>query len=63
MADDWRTEYYTLIDDCEKREKRLSAWDVDFLISIRSRLDYKKPLTPKQTECLEGIWERATKNG
>ena len=63
MADDWRTEYYTLIDDCEKREKRLSAWDVDFLVSIRARLDDKKPLTPKQTECLEGIWERATKNG
>ena len=58
---DWRDEYVTLIDDCEKRERKLSAWDVDFLVSIRARLDDKKPLTVRQIECLEGIWERATK--
>ena len=60
---DWRDEYVTLIDDCEKRERKLSAWDVDFLASIRARLDDKKPLTAKQIECLDGIWERATKHG
>lgn len=60
---DWRDEYYVLIADCRKRERHLSAWDADFLDSIESRLDDKKPLTPKQIECLEGIWERATKNG
>ena len=53
----------TMIADCEKRESKLSAWDVDFLSSIKDRLIDKKPLTPKQTDCLEQIWERATKNG
>ncbi len=60
---DWRDEYRTLIEDCRKREQKLSAWDADFLDSISSRLDDNKPLTPKQIECLDGIWERATKNG
>ena len=60
---DWREEYLTMIKDCEKRERRLSAWDVDFLESIKGRLDANKPLTPKQIECLDGIWERATANG
>ena len=60
---DWRAEYYVLIGDCRKRERALSSWDVDFLDSIESRLDDKKPLSQKQIECLEGIWERATAKG
>jgi len=60
---DWTEEYLTLIDDCEKRERKLSSWDVDFLTSVKDRLIDKKPLTPKQIECLDEIWERATKNG
>jgi hypothetical protein len=62
-AGDWTDEYLTLIEDCEKRESKLSSWDVDFLASVKDRLIDKKPLTPKQIECLDGIWERATKNG
>lgn len=62
-AGDWTEEYLTLIEDCEKRESKLSSWDVDFLASVKDRLIDKKPLTPKQIECLDGIWERATKNG
>ena len=61
MPADWTEEYMVLIADCEKRERKLSAWDVDFLSSIKDRLIDKKPLTPKQIECLDGIWERATK--
>ena len=63
MSDDWTTEYRTLIEDCRQRERNLSAWDADFLDSIEGRLDVKKPLTPKQIECLDGIWERATAKG
>lgn len=63
MSGDWRDEYRTMIADCRKRERMLSAWDADFLDSIESRLDDKKPLTAKQIECLEGIWERATAKG
>jgi hypothetical protein len=62
-AGDWTEEYLTLIEDCEKRESKLSSWDVDFIASVKDRLIDKKPLTPKQIECLDGIWERATKNG
>lgn len=60
---DWRDEYYQLIDDCEARDSKLSAWDVDFLASIRKRLDGNGTLTPKQTEKLDEIWEKVTKNG
>jgi len=60
---DWTDEYITLIDDCEKRERKLSAWDVDFLASIRERLEEKRPLSLKQSNILDAIWERATKNG
>lgn len=34
MTTDWTSEYITLIDDCEARDKYLSAWDSDFLVSI-----------------------------
>ena len=60
---DWTSEYTQLIDDCEARDSKLSAWDADFLVSIRERLGRKQPLTPKQTAVLDDIWERATKNG
>lgn len=60
---DWTDEYITLIDDCEKRDSKLSAWDADFLVSIRERLEQKRPLSPKQSNILDDIWERATKNG
>lgn len=60
---DWRDEYYVLIGDCRRRERALSAWDADFLDSIESRLDDRKPLSRKQIECLEAIWERATAKG
>lgn len=63
MAGDWTEEFLVQIEDCEKRERKLSAWDVDFLESIKNRLIDKKPLTQKQVDCLDGIWERATKNG
>ena len=60
---DWTDEYITLIDDCEKRDSKLSAWDADFLSSIRERLEQKRPLSPKQSNILDDIWERVTKHG
>ena len=49
-----------LIEDCEKRESKLSDWDRLFLDSIRAQLEKDKPLTERQTAALEGIWERIT---
>ena len=60
---DWRDEYRTLIEDCRKRERKLSAWDADFLDSISERLDESRTLSPKQLEKLDEIWEKATANG
>jgi hypothetical protein len=60
---DWTEEYITLIDDCEKRDSKLSAWDADFLVSIRERLEAKRPLSQKQINVLDEIWEKATRNG
>lgn len=59
----WTDEYITMIEDCEKRESRLTEWESGFLDSIRNRLENERPLTGKQTETLEKIWERATAKG
>lgn len=60
---DWTTEYVQLIEDCEKREERLSDWDRTFLDSIKHQLAGGRALSTKQTEKLDEIWERATARG
>lgn len=62
-APDWTSEYMQQIEDCEARESRLTAWDVNFLESIKSQLGRDKPLSTKQIDVLDSIWERATKKG
>jgi hypothetical protein len=59
----WADEYLTMIDDCEKRESRLTEWETGFIDSIRNRLERELPLSAKQTETLDKIWERATARG
>jgi len=59
----WVDEYMTMVNDCEKRESRLTEWEQEFIDSIRHWLEDERPLTPKQTETLERIWDKATKNG
>jgi len=56
-------EYLTMVKDCEKRESRLTEWEQGFVDSIRHRLERKQPLSAKQTETLDKIWERATARG
>lgn len=53
-------EHLTLIEDCEKRESKLSDWERGFVDSVRSQLEKDRPLTERQTETLETIWERVT---
>ena len=60
---DWTSEYLTLIEDCEKRESRLSDWDRGFLESIGSQIARGARPTPKQVDKLDEIWERATARG
>lgn len=59
----WADVYTQLIDDCEARDRDLSAWEADFLSSIRDQLDENRPLTQKQIDILDGIWEKVTKSG
>jgi len=59
----WVDEYITLVEDCEKRESKLTEWEAGFIDSIRHQLQNAKPLSPKQTETLDKIWERVTARG
>jgi len=59
----WIDEYMTLVEDCEKRESRLTEWEGSFIDSIRNRLEQELPLSLKQIETLDAIWERVTANG
>jgi len=59
----WSDVYMTLIADCEKCESQLTEWEVGFIDSIRYRLEKELPLSAKQTETLDKIWDRVTSRG
>ena len=60
---DWTSEYLTLLDDCEKREERLSDWERGFVDSLRQQIAQGRRPTAKQVEMLDATWERATARG
>ena len=53
-------EHRTMVEDCEKRESRLSDWERGFIDSISDSLSEGRTLTPRQAETLDAIWERVT---
>lgn len=53
-------EHATMIEDCEKRESKLSDWERSFIDSISMQLAKGHSLTAKQAEMLDTIWERVT---
>lgn len=59
----WADEYITLLDDCEKREDRLTDWERGFIDSLRKQIESDRRPSPKQIDTLDNIWERATKRG
>lgn len=61
--ENWVDEYLRMVDDCEKRESRMTDWEVGFVDSIRNQLENSKVLTEKQSEKLDKIWDRVTKEG
>ena len=63
MMATWVDEYLTLVEDCEKRESRMTEWEAGFVDSIRHQLEKEQPLSAKQTETLDKIWERVTARG
>lgn len=60
---DWTSEYVTLLDDCEKREERLTDWERGFVDSLRDQIARGRHPTQKQVDTLDNIWEKATKRG
>lgn len=54
------TEISQMIEDCEKRESKLSEWEQTFIDSIGNQLGQGRGLTKKQEETLTKIWERVT---
>ena len=59
----WADEYLTMLDDCEKREDRLSDWERTFVDSLRRQIEDGRRPSAKQIETLDNCWERATKRG
>lgn len=60
---DWTSEYRTLLDDCEKREGRMTDWERNFVDSLGAQIAAGRAPTPKQVEALDTIWERVTAKG
>lgn len=53
-------EHLQMVEDCEKREAKLTAWEHDFIVSIRDQLEAGRRLSEKQADRLDEIWERVT---
>lgn len=60
---DWTSEYLQLLDDCEKREERLTDWERGFVDSLRRQIEQGRRPSVKQVETLDSIWERVTARG
>ena len=50
----------TMIEDCETRESKLSDWERGFIDSLKAWRARGIPLTDKQRERLNAIWDRVT---
>lgn len=49
-----------MLEDCEKRESKLSDWERSFIDSMTSKLARGGALTRTEDRKLEEIWERVT---
>lgn len=57
------TEQMQMIEDCENREQRLNDWQRGFIDSIKRQIEEGRPLSKKQAEKLDEVWESATEKG
>lgn len=53
------SEHADMIADCEKRESQLTDWEAGFIDSVAKQIAVR-PLSAKQAETLDRIWERVT---
>ncbi len=52
-------EILLMIEDCERRESKLTKWEINFIQSISEQAVEKK-LTSAQMKTLQDIWEKVT---
>lgn len=57
----WADEYLRQVRACEQRDSHLTDWERGFIDSVRRQLEGERPLSERQTEALDGIWERVTR--
>ena len=60
MADDDANDIGILIEDCERRESKMSDWERGFIDSIGVQYGRGRSLTSAQLTTLNLIWERVT---
>lgn len=56
----WTDELTTLLEDCEKREAKLTAWEHDLIVNVRDYRDAGRPMSKKQVQALNDAWDRVT---
>ena len=49
-----------LIEDCINRDNKMSAWECDFVVSVKDQLIAHGKLSEKQLNTLNNIWEKVT---
>lgn len=55
-----REEQLAMVRDCEKRSDRLNDWEERFVLSLQEKLANLIPLSQKQVDTLETIWNKVT---
>ena len=48
-----------MLDDLERRSEKLTYWETTFVDSVTEQM-VRRPLSVKQIETVEKIWERVT---
>lgn len=56
----WTEEHAAMLEDCEKRESRMSDWEQKFIDSLGHQITHDRPVSQKQIEVLDRIWEKVT---
>lgn len=52
-------EHAVMIDDCERRESKLTDWERGFIDAVARQIA-TRPLSQKQAATLDRIWEQVT---
>ena len=53
-------EVNAMIEDCMKRESKMTSWECEFIQSLEEQNNTEHGLSKRQLAMLEEIWERIT---